>query len=64
MVGTGTKSESAFHEESLTPPSGREESSDGKAGEGQVKLDKHGLPLVPQPSPYSDDPLVCCGGES
>lgn len=22
------------------------------------KLDKHGLPLVPQPTPFSDDPLV------
>jgi len=29
-----------------------------------LRLDKHGLPLVPQPSTYKDDPLVmteyCC----
>lgn len=24
-----------------------------------LKLDKHGLPLVPQPSRFKDDPLVC-----
>ena len=24
----------------------------------ELKLDKHGLPLVPQPSDYKDDPLV------
>ena len=24
-----------------------------------LKLDKHGLPLVPQPSDHPDDPLVC-----
>jgi hypothetical protein len=25
-----------------------------------LKLDKHGLPLVPQPTSHKDDPLVCC----
>ena len=25
---------------------------------GHLKLDKHGLPLVPQPSDHKDDPLV------
>ena len=35
-----------------------------EAGEGKeveerpLKLDKHGLPLVPQPSDHADDPLV------
>jgi hypothetical protein len=24
-----------------------------------LKLDAHGLPLVPQPSDHKDDPLVC-----
>lgn len=24
----------------------------------QLKLDKHGIPLVPQPSDHEDDPLV------
>ena len=24
----------------------------------ELKLDKHGLPLVPQPSDHKDDPLV------
>lgn len=27
-------------------------------GESRVKLDKHGLPLVPQPTDNDDDPLV------
>ena len=27
-------------------------------GGAQLKLDKHGLPLVPQPSDHKDDPLV------
>jgi len=25
---------------------------------GNTKLDKHGLPLVPQPTDHADDPLV------
>jgi hypothetical protein len=25
----------------------------------ELKLDRHGLPLVPQPSDRKDDPLVC-----
>jgi hypothetical protein len=24
-----------------------------------MKLDAHGLPLIPQPSDHEDDPLVC-----
>lgn len=31
-----------------------------KAHIPQPKLDKHGLPLVPQPSDHEDDPLVRC----
>jgi len=29
-----------------------------KTNDLQLRLDKHGLPLVPQPSTYKDDPLV------
>lgn len=29
-----------------------------KASTQALKLDKHGLPLVPQPSDHKDDPLV------
>jgi len=28
-------------------------------GTSTLKLDKHGLPLVPQPTERKDDPLVC-----
>jgi hypothetical protein len=28
-------------------------------GTSALKLDKHGLPLVPQPTERKDDPLVC-----
>lgn len=31
----------------------------GEESLADVKLDKHGLPLVPQPSDHKDDPLVC-----
>lgn len=31
---------------------------DRKADTPVLKLDKHGLPLVPQPSDHKDDPLV------
>ncbi len=30
-----------------------------KIQQPQLKLDSHGLPLVPQPSDHKDDPLVC-----
>lgn len=30
----------------------------GKLSTSALKLDKHGLPLVPQPSDHKDDPLV------
>lgn len=30
----------------------------GKTSTPTLKLDKHGLPLVPQPSDHKDDPLV------
>lgn len=33
-------------------------SEDGKDNIPPLKLDKHGLPLVPQPSDHEDDPLV------
>lgn len=37
---------------------------DEKATTPVLKLDKHGLPLVPQPSDHKDDPLVSIGSES
>lgn len=30
----------------------------GKRSLSDVRLDKHGLPLIPQPSSHEDDPLV------
>lgn len=35
-------------------------SKDSKEPVSDLKLDKQGLPLVPQPSDHKDDPLVCC----
>lgn len=36
-----------------------EDGSDTKRStEGGLKLDPHGLPLLPQPSRFKDDPLV------
>jgi hypothetical protein len=31
-----------------------------KDDKSELQLDKHGLPLVPQPSRFKDDPLVRC----
>lgn len=36
----------------------RDEESLGQEDTSDVKVDKHGLPLVPQPSNSPDDPLV------
>lgn len=36
---------------------------DKKAATPVLKLDKHGLPLVPQPSDHKDDPLVSATSE-
>lgn len=37
--------------------------ADRKATTPALKLDKHGLPLVPQPSDHKDDPLVSTSSE-
>lgn len=37
----------------------KDEESVGGENAVEVKVDKHGLPLVPQPSTHKDDPLVC-----
>lgn len=37
---------------------GRDEESLGGETSIEVKVDKHGLPLIPQPSSHQDDPLV------
>lgn len=36
-------------------------SHDSAVDHRELKLDKHGLPLVPQPTSRKDDPLVCAG---
>ena len=37
----------------------KDEMQQGKtADSGLLKLDQHGLPLLPQPTKYEDDPLV------
>lgn len=35
-----------------------DQSSEDQPHEQELYLDKHGLPLIPQPSAYKDDPLV------
>ena len=37
--------------------------TDAAVAAPEAKLDRHGLPLVPQPSDRKDDPLVCWEGE-
>jgi hypothetical protein len=36
-----------------------EDVSQTKEVHPDMKLDAHGLPLIPQPSDHEDDPLVC-----
>lgn len=36
-----------------------EDASQTKEVDPDMKLDAHGLPLIPQPSDHADDPLVC-----
>lgn len=47
----------AAHVEESASPFERS-SKDSKEPVSDLKLDKHGLPLVPQPSDHKDDPLV------
>lgn len=47
---------SADHVEETPSPF---EAEEGKEPISDLKLDAHGLPLVPQPSDHKDDPLVC-----
>jgi hypothetical protein len=58
---TAGKEDSTTREEFILAPE-RQESFDEdkttKSHPDDVKLDKHGLPLVPQPSDNQDDPLV------
>ena len=61
MADSGTKAEQAAHQESIARPGmPRANSSEKelKVGVPNEKLDKHGYPLVPQPSDNIDDPLV------
>lgn len=53
------KADIAIHEEStLTPTDGHHQENEIKPSADELKLDKHGLPLVPQPPDNEDDPLV------
>ncbi|KAK2599694.1 hypothetical protein N8I77_011427 [Diaporthe amygdali] len=56
MASPNHKVEDGHH----VPPDGKgtfELNEDGKSPVPALKLDKHGLPLVPQPSNHKDDPL-------
>ena len=56
-----TEAEAAKHEEKILSSNPRDSYNDDKETKphpDDTKLDKHGLPLVPQPSDNEDDPLV------
>ena len=58
-----TEAEAAKHEETVLSTDPRDSYNDDKETKphpDDTKLDKHGLPLVPQPSDNEDDPLVKC----
>lgn len=65
MSDSDTKAPPAAHLESIAQPSDslHYDGSNEKDDVAQLKLDKHGLPLVPQPSDNIDDPLVCAKRE-
>lgn len=57
MEHSSEKADSAVHDENTLPHSLA--TTNGKHDLDQpVKLDKHGFPLIPQPSSSPDDPLV------
>jgi hypothetical protein len=56
MDDVARKEQGTAHEESISPPVAPQ--NDLKPDAEDVKRDKHGFPLVPQPSDNSDDPLV------
>jgi hypothetical protein len=64
MEPTKEMSRKAAHEEGDSPNVTMVENRDLndpeklKAENPNLKLDKHGLPLVPQPTDHKDDPLV------
>jgi hypothetical protein len=64
MESTKEMSYKAAHEEGDSPNVTMVENRDLigpeqlKAENPNLKLDKHGLPLVPQPTDHKDDPLV------
>jgi hypothetical protein len=64
MESTKETSHTAAHEEGDSPNVTMIENRDLndpeqlKAENANLKLDKHGLPLVPQPTDHKDDPLV------
>jgi hypothetical protein len=55
MDDASSKEREAAHEESILPPDASVIAK--KEGVENVKRDKHGFPLVPQPSDHKDDPL-------
>ena len=65
IEGGGTKAEQGTHEENGLSQSVRRTYSSEKElkpGTQRPKVDKHGYPLVPQPSENEDDPLVLPAG--
>ena len=62
-----SKTQPAAHVETPSPAQSQlHDDVDGKEMKPDaqnVKLDKHGYPLVPQPSDNKDDPLVGIAGE-
>ena len=54
------KADAAKHAETVLSSNPRDYNDDKetKPHPDETKLDKHGLPLVPQPSDNEDDPLV------
>ena len=65
----GSKSQPVTHEELTTAFHASDKDVPNKEtteseSNLNVKLDKHGFPLVPQPSDNKDDPLVSSGDRS
>ncbi len=53
------KESQEHREDAIGPFDGSQDLTQSDAKARPLKLDKSGLPLVPQPSDHKDDPLVC-----
>ncbi len=64
---TEVKTQAAHYEDQFTQDGLADPTDVEKINEAELqgkenpslRLDKHGLPLMPQPTSYKDDPLVC-----